>query len=223
MKATLYNQTGKDIGKIFLPESVFDVPWNADLVHQVVTSEASNMRQSIAHAKGRSEVRGGGKKPWRQKGTGRARHGSRRSPLWVGGGVTHGPTKEKNYAKKVNAKMKAKALSTALSEKLRNREILFVDSLALADAKTKDAKAALTALAKVEGFTGLVSKKKNAALLAFGEKDRKTEKSFANIPNIATAELRNLTPHTLLQYKFLVVEKPEAGMKFLERKLAKKK
>ncbi len=223
MKAAIYNQSGKEVGNLNLPRTIFGVPWNADLVHQVITSEQSNLRQPIAHAKGRGEVRGGGIKPWRQKGTGRARHGSIRSPIWVGGGVTHGPSKEKNYEKKINKKMKAKALYAVLSEKFRNGEILFVDSLALADAKTKHASGVLKSLASISGFSGIVSKKKNAALIAFDAKNIKNEKSFANIGNIAVSELRNLTPMAALLSKFLIIENPEAGVKFLESKIANKK
>jgi len=91
MKLAIYDKKGKEIEKVDLPAEIFDVPFNADLVHQVAVSMASSARSNTAHAKDRSEVSGGGKKPWKQKGTGRARHGSRRSPIWVGGGTTHGP------------------------------------------------------------------------------------------------------------------------------------
>src|SRR3989344_5840193 len=129
MESPIYNQQGKVTGKITLPESIVGVPWNADLVHEVVRLMNSNSRTAIAHTKTRGEVRGGGKKPWKQKGTGRARHGSSRSPIWVVGGVAHGPLAEKNYKRKVSKSMRAQALFSVLSKKLKDGEIIFVDSL----------------------------------------------------------------------------------------------
>ena len=110
MKTEVYNQQGKKVGQTILPKEIFEVPMNADLVHQVFISHTANQRQNSAHTKNRGEVRGGGRKPWRQKGTGRARHGSIRSPLWKGGGVTFGPRNEKNWKKDIPKKMKRKAL-----------------------------------------------------------------------------------------------------------------
>src|SRR5882762_5337622 len=139
MEAKFYNQKGAEAGTIELPSKVFAAKWRADLVHQVVEGMRSNKRAGTADTKGRGEVRGGGKKPWKQKGTGRSRHGSIRSPIWKGGGVAHGPLAEKNYTRKVNKKMKAKALFTILSQKMREGELVFIDSLSLADKKTKAA------------------------------------------------------------------------------------
>src|SRR3989338_1248909 len=104
MKAPVYNQLGEEVGQSLLPKEIFDVKFNADLVHQVVVSQMANKRQVIANTKGRGDVSGGGKKPWRQKGTGRARHGSIRSPIWRHGGITHGPRKDEVYAQKLNKK-----------------------------------------------------------------------------------------------------------------------
>jgi large subunit ribosomal protein L4 len=128
MKATIFDKKGKEVEKIDLPKDIFEVAWNADLVHQTVTSMLSSARSNTAHTKDRSEVSGGGKKPWKQKGTGRARHGSTRSPIWRSGGATFGPRNERNYDRKVNKKAKAKALATVLSQKLRDNELIFVDS-----------------------------------------------------------------------------------------------
>ncbi len=221
MQATVYNQTGKEAGTIELPESVFGAKWNGDLVHQVVVSEQANMRTPVAHTKDRGEVRGGGKKPWKQKGTGQARHGSRRSPIWVGGGITHGPRNEKIYTKKINKKMKAAALYSVLSEKWKKGEILFVDDIKTSAMKTKEAKEILTAISTVEGCSQLVTKRKNAALFAMGAKNKEMEKSFSNIKSIAVDELRNITPAQVLQYKYLVISRPEESVKFMLDKISK--
>jgi large subunit ribosomal protein L4 len=140
MESKIYNQSGKEVGTIGLPEAVFGASWNADLIHQVVTSTMSSRRKTVAHAKDRGEVSGGGRKPWKQKGTGRARHGSTRSPIWVGGGVAHGPITEKNFDRKVNREDERPPLCVVLSKKFKTARFFFVDSLALKDAKTKEAK-----------------------------------------------------------------------------------
>ena len=220
IKAKIYNSEGKETGVITLPESVFGLSWNGDLVHQVVSIMQNNARISIAHAKDRSEVRGGGRKPWKQKGTGRARHGSNRSPIWIGGGVTHGPLSEKKYGGKINKKMKVKALYTVLSEKLRNGEILFVDSIETKEIKTKSAKNILENLSKIKGFEMLLSKKKNSALIAQGEVDQETLLSFSNFGNISMDDVKNLNPMNLLKYKVLVITQPTESTKFIESKLA---
>ena len=212
MEATVYSVNGKSAGKIKLPENIFGLNWNADLVHQVATSMASSARKPVAHTKNRGEVRGGGKKPWRQKGTGRARHGSTRSPIWVGGGVAHGPRNDKNFERTVSKKMKAKALYTLLSAKLRDGEILFVDTFGTK--KTKDAVLALKTLSSVEGYEKL-TKKRNAAVIATAGKDSSTEKSLRNLGNVEVMEARNLNPLTLLNYKYLVIENPEEALKKL--------
>src|SRR6202161_3452071 len=128
MKTDIYNIEGKKAGSVELPESVFGVAWNDSLMHQVVTSMQDNARTNVAHTKNRGDVRGGGKKPWAQKGTGRARHGSIRSPIWCGGGVTHGPRNEKDFSRAIPKKMRAKALYIALSRKLRDGQIIFIES-----------------------------------------------------------------------------------------------
>lgn len=205
MEHPIYNQEGKKLGTVNLPESVFGLPWNADLVHQVVTSMLSSRRVGTAHTKDRSEVRGGGKKPWKQKGTGRARHGSTRSPIWRHGGVAHGPRNEKNYDRKINASAKKKALNTVLSAKLRDEEIVLVDGIKLKDVKTKLAKNVMDTL-----FDKASKKKNNAILLALSKKDATLEKSFRNFSNVSVIEARNMNPADILKYKYLAIVDPKS-------------
>jgi len=226
MEATVYNQKGKEVKKISLPEVIFGLSWNADLVSQVVNSMKSTARDAIAHTKDRGEVRGGGKKPWQQKGTGRARHGSSRSPIWVKGGVAHGPRSEKNFDRKVNRKMKTKALYTVLSKKLLNGELIFVDSFSFDAPKTKEAKAVLASLSKAEkGYSYLLTKKRNSGVIALDSKDVNVEKSFANFGNIETLEARNLNVLDVLNTKYVIIENPEKVTEMFTAKklLAKKK
>lgn len=192
-----------------LPEAVFNVSWNSDLVHQVVTAMQANARTPIAHTKDRSDVSGGGKKPWRQKGTGRARHGSIRSPIWVGGGVAHGPRNDKNYSQKINKKMRAKALYTTLSQKFRDNEIIFIDDLILQAPKTKEAKQVLLNLAKVKGFETLATKRNNTALIALESNNGDTIRSFQNLGHVLTTLAQDMNPARLLTYKYLIVTNPE--------------
>jgi large subunit ribosomal protein L4 len=221
METIIYNQKGAEAGKIKLSESVFGLPWNADLVHQVATSMESSQRTPVAHTKNRGEVSGGGKKPWKQKGTGRARHGSTRSPIWVGGGVTHGPRNDKDYDRKVNKKMKAKALYTILSAKYKNGQVLFVDDLNFKEPKAKEGKLVLTSFAKISGFSDILSKKKNSAYVALSAKNLATERTFSNFSNLFVDEIRNMNPLDLLKYKYIVIANPEAGLPQISDKLAK--
>ena len=219
MEATIYNQKGTDAGKITLPAKVFGAKWRSDLVHQVVESMRSNKRAGTADTKDRGEVRGGGKKPWKQKGTGRARHGSSRSPIWVGGGVTHGPLAEKNYKRKISKKMRAQALFSVLSRKLKDNEILFVDTLELGDIKTKSAQKVMESLAKVLsplGFKPLANSKKPRVLTALFGRSEKAEKSFRNLPQLEIAFLKNLNPLDVLNHQYLIIENPAESVKFLE-------
>jgi len=222
METQIYSQKGKSIGKLTLPESVFGLPWNSDLVHQVVTAMQANARTPVAHSRTRGEVSGGGRKPWKQKGTGRARHGSSRSPIWKGGGVTHGPRNDKDYSQKINKKMRAKALYTVLSEKYRNGQILFVDEVTLKNIKTKDAVAFLKDLSGVKGFEKIIGGRKPNTYLTVPAKGDTLKKSFANIPTIEVDEVRNLNPVDLLAYRYIIISQPQESIAFLGGKLEKK-
>ena len=198
MKAVVYNQEGKEVGQTLLPKEVFGLKINPDLVHQVVVSQMANRRKVIAHTKGRTEVRGGGRKPWRQKGTGRARAGSIRSPLWKGGGVTFGPTKERVFKKKINKKMRRIALSMVLSAKAKNNLLLILDKLSLPEAKTK---------LMTEILGKLPFKNETSCLIALPRADKTIIRVTRNIPNTQTVEARNLNALDLLSFKYLIMPK----------------
>lgn len=208
-KLNVYAQDGKIVRAVALPREIFGLKWRADLVHQVVTAMQANARPTVANTKTRGEVAGGGKKPWKQKGTGRARHGSTRSPIWVGGGVAHGPRAERSYAQKINRKMRVAALFSALSKKARDNEIILVEKLSFNRPSTKSAKAALVAIATAANAPALATKARNAAIIAFAKKDTVAEKSLRNIGNVHLDEARNLNPVTALRHKYLVIENPD--------------
>lgn len=220
MKTDIYNTQGKKAGSIDLPESVFGIAWNNALMYQVVTVMQANARTPVAHAKDRGAVRGGGKKPWQQKGTGRARHGSIRSPIWKGGGVTHGPLKEKVYARELPKKMRAKALFMALSRKLKDGELIFVDSFGMNAPKTAEAKKVILALSK--DFKKL-SSKHNAAFIALPERNDATQKSFRNISSVKLGTVADMNPVEVLKHKYVIIENPEASIKIVEKRASKKK
>lgn len=216
MQAIKYNNKGKESGKIELPAKVFGVEWNADLVHQAVTVAMSNKRTNVAHAKDRSEVSGGGKKPWKQKGTGRARHGSIRSPIWVGGGVAHGPSNETIFARKINKKMKSKALCAVLSAKNKVGEIIFLDQYSLSKHNTKSAIDLLAKLADTLSAKELAYSKGSRALLLTTGRSKEIEKSFANIKIAKVDEVRNVDASLAISYKYIILTDADEGVKILE-------
>ena len=219
MEANVYNNKGKAVSKVTLPTKVFGANWNADLVHQVVVVSEANARTPIAHAKDRSEVSGGGKKPWKQKGTGRARHGSIRSPIWVGGGVAHGPRNTKVYARKTNKKMKNVALASVLSAKFSAGEIFFIDSLNFKDGKTKEAKDLLTTLAEAFSAKEFGYSKGKRVLIATDKRDATLERGFKNIVITKVDEARNIDARLALLYKYIVFVSPEDVIKVLEARI----
>lgn len=222
MNADIFTVKGGKAGTIELPENVFGLPWNRALMHQVIIGMQSNARTGTADTKNRGDVSGGGKKPWQQKGTGRARHASIRSPLWKGGGVTHGPLKEKNYEKKLNKKVRTKALAIALSQKMRDGEILFIDSVAFTAPSAADAKKALASLGTIKGFEGIATRRNNATFLALDTRNIDTIKSFGNFGNVEVDEVRNLNPVDVLKYKYLIITNPKASIESLASRMEKK-
>lgn len=202
MKLPLYNQKGEEVGEISLPEEIFGVKVNFDLLHQALTTQTANSRLAIAHTKKRSEVRGGGKKPWRQKGTGRARHGSIRSPIWIGGGVVFGPTKERNFSKKINKRMKKKALFMGLSGKLKDNQIVAVDKLEITQGKTKEMVDIFKSLSQK-----LDEKKGLSALLILPKKDKLITRASSNLKKAKTILADSLNVADILNYKYLILPK----------------
>ena len=195
-KIAVFDKNLKEIKNIELNDNVFSIEPNENLIHQVMVSMMANLRRAIAHTKTRSDVSGGGKKPWKQKGTGRARHGSRRSPIWKGGGVTFGPTKERNFKKEINKKMKRKALMMVLSAKAKNDLLLILDKIVLEKNKTK---------LMAEIIKKLLNDK--SSLIALPKKEENIIRAANNLPKIQVTETRNLNCLDLLSFKYLIMPK----------------
>lgn len=211
--ATVYNQEGKETGKINLSEAVFGVKKNANLIKQAVRAQLSQARIPYAHTKTRGEVRGGGKKPWRQKGTGRARHGSTRSPIWVGGGTVFGPRNEKKFAQKINKQMKRKALFMVLAGKLKDNEIIILDDLKINKAKTKEINAVLKNLEAK--FNDL----RKGLTVILPRRDEKIVRASKNLPKTRTLPASSLNIVDLLSRKYVIL--PKESVELIEKNYAK--
>ncbi|MEK7120094.1 MAG: 50S ribosomal protein L4 [Patescibacteria group bacterium] len=223
MQTNLYNQKGETQGTIQLPDNIFNIPWNADLVYQVVVSSASNFRKTIASTKDRAQVSGGGRKPWKQKHTGRARHGSIRSPLWRGGGVSHGPKKEKVFDnKKINKKMLKGALSCVLSEKLREGKLFIVKDFETKDtAKTKTADVLLKEFLKNVKMVSEGKKSKTPKTLILAPTyDKNFGRSIRNLPYAFMDEARNASASRILSFGVVLLS--EKGIEPIQSLFSKK-
>lgn len=207
-EVNIYNQKLEIVGKEKLSEQQFAVEANEVLIHQAYVAQMSNERQVLAHTKDRSEVRGGGRKPWAQKGTGRARVGSNRSPIWIGGGVTFGPTKDRNFKKKINKKMKQKALAMVLTDKVKSNNFILLDKVEVKDFKTKDVDKVLQKAEKeiVKGNKE-EKKAKRSILLIDIAKNEKLKFSARNLEGVGTINANNINILDLLKYRNLVLTK----------------
>lgn len=203
-----YDTTGKEVGNIDLADSIFNDDINENVVHEVINAQLAGRRQGTASTKTRGEVRGGGRKPWRQKGTGRARHGSIRSPLWVGGGTVFGP-KPRSYNKSINKKVKKIALRSILSDKVQSDSVLVIDELKFAKPQTKQ-------MVEILNNFNLDEAK---VLIIIPEKDENVYLSVRNIPGVKTLLVGSLNAYDLLNNDFIIITK-EAVAK-IEEVLAK--
>ena len=193
-KVSVYNMEGKEVGTIELNDAVFGVEVNEHLVHLAVVQQLANKRQGTQKAKTRAEVSGGGRKPWRQKGTGHARQGSTRSPQWTGGGVVFAPT-PRDYSFKMNKKEKQLALKSALTSKVNDSKLIVVDELKMEAIKTKDFKAVMTNL------------NANKALVVMAEKDVNVVMSAKNIPDVKTALTSTINVYDIMKAGTVVLTK----------------
>jgi len=204
----IFNQEGKENGELNLNDAVFGVKVKESVVYQVFNALRANARESWADTKNKGEVRGGGKKPWKQKGTGRARHGSIRSPLWRGGGITFGPISARNYQQKINKEMNRVAVRMCLSDKLADGKLVVLESLASEAGKTK----AIAILLKK-----LPCANRSTVLLTGG--DENLQKASRNIGKLALQRAQDLNVLDLLENQYLVASKKDLEM--LEKRLAK--
>ncbi len=214
----IHNQKAEVVEEVKLDEKVFKVDISEALVHQAFVAQISNERQVLADTKTRSEVRGGGRKPWRQKGTGRARAGSSRSPIWIGGGVTFGPTKMRNFKKNINRKMKQKALLMVMSDRIKNEHVAVVDELKLDKFKTKKFNEIIAKLEK-KAIVNHEADRKRSVLVVIDTKDEKIKYSGRNLEGVKVINLDNINIFDLLKYRDLVLTKK--GVKEIEKKYSK--
>lgn len=214
MKIKVYNQSAETVKDLELSAKIFGVKPSNELLHQAVVASQANSRQVLAHTKDRSEVSGGGKKPWKQKGTGRARVGSSRSPLWIGGGVTFGPTKNRNFKQKINQKMKQKAMFMALSDKVASQALVVLDNLEFKEYKTKQFNQILTALEKK-----VLNNDRRDILIINDLKNEKAQYSGRNLAGVKIINLENINLLDILNYKNLLLT--EAGIKILSDRYSK--
>lgn len=206
MKADLYNLKNEKVGTAELPANVFNVPWNPVAVKQVLLAQLANKRRPWAHAKFRGEVRGGGKKPWRQKGTGRARHGSTRSPLWIGGGKSHGPRSDRDYSQKANKKVRRLALFSVLSKKFAEGDLRVFDALTISEPKTRAVYGDLRALVGASKR----SKKLDVLLIPpAGEKN--LVRAARNLVKTKVENPGSLNVYDVLNYKHVFIDQKAVG------------
>ncbi|MEK7598375.1 MAG: 50S ribosomal protein L4 [Patescibacteria group bacterium] len=206
--AIVYNWEGEKSEELKLDDSVFGLPENDDLVHQVYVALMANKRQVLADTKNRRERAGSGIKPWRQKGTGRARVGSVRTPIWRKGGVVFGPTSDRNFKKKVNKKMNAKAIAVVLSGKLRDKEVIVIDKFNLKEKKTKK---------MAEGLKKF--NLKGSILLSFSSEEKDLRVASRNLPKVKNILTNQLNVLDLLNNKNVIFSKE--SVKYLENKYKK--
>ncbi|HBK34843.1 MAG: 50S ribosomal protein L4 [Candidatus Uhrbacteria bacterium GW2011_GWE2_40_58] len=196
-EVTLYKIDGTKAGSITLDDHLFNIPVSEALVHEAVVYQQANSRTVIAHTKGRGEVRGGGRKPWKQKGTGRARHGSRRSPIWVGGGITFGPTKERNFSTQMNRKARRKALAMVLTDKVVHEFFVAVEQVEVKKGKTKMLKELLSKLPVAEKKT----------LIVLDVENKEVARAAQNLPNVTTIPVNSLNIVDLLANEYVLISK----------------
>lgn len=196
-EVTLYNLRGEKTGVLPLPDAIFAVDSRAHVVHTAVMGQEKNAREAWAHTKTRGDVSGGGKKPWKQKGTGRARHGSSRSPIWIGGGVTHGPRNDRDYGVKVNKRLRRLALAMVLSDRLRNGALVAVEDFQIVEAKTKAVAAARTALPGAGAKALVLTTAQDAAFI----------RAARNLPATTTIAARSLNVRDLVNFPTIIASK----------------
>ncbi|EKD79253.1 MAG: 50S ribosomal protein L4, partial [uncultured bacterium] len=198
-------------GEQALPAHLFAVKVKPNVVHQVVVAQQANSREVLAHTKTKGEVRGGGRKPWKQKGTGRARQGSIRNPQWRGGGVVFGPRSNRNFAQKVNKRMKQAALAMVLSDKAANDKMIVVDAFTVPAAKTKQLKTALNSLPCAQ----------HSSLLALAQQDTNVVRAAQNIAKLGYCAADSLNVVDILKYEYMVID--QAALKKIEETFRKSK